>query len=446
MKNSIYLMTSDFLPFAMVIGLLSGCASAPEKGVFSITEEGLRQRTGLTLNSHLYLGQPTLPPGISLDRELSSDEAAAIALWNNPQFGADLAGLGLARGDLIDAGQLRNPRIDLLFPVGAKPFELLLNLPIEAIWERPSRVKSARLAYEQLATQLVQNATNTILEARIAHANLVLATRREHILENAAELRRRIAKITTHERVRTGQLTTAEGIATEVDSASADEMWVRAKHDTLLAQERLRLALGLMFSVNQLKVVYSGTQTFKIQTSDELVSKAWTTRADLKALELGVKAAAARAGWESMKIAQLSALMSTKDVSSSGRLSGPGFSAEIPIFNQNNGRRARAEAEVEVASMQYLALKQRIAFEVKESRELLLQAQEVLERTRKNVLPLVEKTVSLAERDYRRGAASYLFVLEQTRTLVDTQLREADFAAAVRRTEAQLSRAVGGEL
>jgi outer membrane protein TolC len=56
----------------------------------------------------------------------------------------------------------------------------------------------------------------------------------------------------------------------------------------------------------------------------------------------------------------------------------------------------------------------------------------------------VKKTVSLAEREYRRGAASYLFVLEQTRGLVDAQLREADFDAAVLRAEAQLKRAVGG--
>jgi outer membrane protein TolC len=133
-----------------------------------------------------------------------------------------------------------------------------------------------------------------------------------------------------------------------------------------------------------------------------------------------------------------------KEVGTNGVLSGPGVSAEIPIFHQNNGKRDRAEADVEMVSMQYLALKQKIVFEVREARELLIQAQEVLIRTRKNVLPLVKKTVSLAEREYRRGAASYLFVLEQTRGLVDAQLREADFDAAVLRAEAQLKRAVGG--
>lgn len=425
--------------------LAGGCTSSPSKGLSSITQDGVKKRTGFALNPGLYLGKQTLPPGISLNQELSSDEIAAIALWNNPQFGADLASLGLARGDLVDAGQLRNPRVDMLFPIGAKPFELLLNLPIEAIWERPARVEAATLVYEQLAHQLVQNALTTMQDARIAHANLMLAKKRETILEEAANLRKRIAKITARDRVKTGELTAAEGIVTEVDSVSAEELLVRSKHETILATERLRMVLGLMHSNDQLLIKpVDPLEGATPSTGEELVKKALETRPDLKALELGIQAAAKRAGWEATRISQLSLLLNSKGIGTYGILTGPGFSADVPIFHRNDGRRDRAEAEVEMISMQYLALKQRIIFEVRESREFLLQAREVLIRTRKNVLPLVEKTVALAEREYKRGAASYLFVLEQTRNLVDNQLREADFSAAVIRADAQLKRAVGG--
>ena len=211
----------------LVVLCLAGCAGAPPRGVSPLTEEGVRSRTGLSLNPELYQGKQRLPPGVTLEQELGADEAAAIALWNNPQFGADLASLGIARGDLIDAGQLRNPTVNVLFPLGSKPFEFLLNLPIEAIWERPARVDAATKAYEQLAQSLVQNALLVIQDARIAHANLALAIQREKILENTAALRKRIARMTAKERVHTGQLTQAEGIATEVESASAEELWVR---------------------------------------------------------------------------------------------------------------------------------------------------------------------------------------------------------------------------
>ncbi len=423
--------------------LFSGCATTG-KDFSPITRDGIKARTGITVQDAFASNQPGLPPGIHLDQPIKSDDAAMVALWNNPQFGADLATLGIAKGDLIDASQLRNPRMDVLSPLGFKPFELVLTLPIEAIWERPARVAAAEKTYEQLANSLIQNGMNAVQDAQISHANLVLAKKREEVLHKNSELRRRIAKINRDVRVKAGELTEVEGIATEVDSASSEELWVRAKHDTLLATERFRQSMGLMFYPGKLEAAYYSPSVSPPPPSEVLVEKALIARPDLRAAELAVLAAAKRADWEGTRITQLSLLLSSKGIGDRGILTGPGISLDLPIFHQNNGRRVRADAEVKVATLQYLALKQRVAFEVKESRELLIQAQEVLARTRNNVLPLVQKTVTLAEGQYRRGSAAYLFVLEQTRNLVDAQLRAADFEAAVARAEAQLRRAAGG--
>lgn len=434
-KTSAVLATFSFLFF-------SGCATTG-KDFSSVTRKGLETRTGIPIQDAFSSG-PHIPPNIHLEKPLSIDDAATIALWNNPQFGADLATLGIAKGDYIDAGQIRNPRVDILSPLGFKPFELLLTMPIEAIWERPSRVAAAERTYEQLANSLIQNGLTAVQDAQIAHTNLVLAKNREEILLKNVELRRRIAKINSDIRVRAGELTEVEGIATEVDSASSEELWVRAKHDTLLATERFRQAVGLMLNPAKLEVVAYIPSTSPPPEVDSLVEKAMIARPDLRAAELAVMAAAKRAEWEGKRITQLSLLLGSKGVGDHGILTGPGISLDIPIFHQNNGRRKRADSEVEVATLQYLALKQRVAFEVKESRELLIQAQEVLARTRNKVLPLVRKSVALAERQYRRGSAAYLFVLEQTRSLVDAQLRAADFEAAVVRAETVLRRASGG--
>lgn len=436
------------LKYAILAFFFISCASAPPKGISKITSDGIEERTGFKLpeGDESFQGKTNLPPGIDLDKKLTADDAAAIALWNNPQYGVDLSQLDISRGDLIDAGQLRNPRIDILSPVGHKPFELLLNLPLETLWERPARVEAAKKAYEQLAHNLIQNGLNTIQDANIAHANFVLAHKREMVLSRAVDLRMRISKINMNQRVRDGEVTEAEGISTEVDSASSQELYVRAKHDTYLARERFKLSLGLVFEATPIDVSLENLLKPLTLSTQELEQQAFAKRPDLKALELSIIAAAKRADWEKARIAQLSFLLSSKGIGNYGVLSGPGFSAEIPIFNQNNGRRARMDAEVEQSTRQYLALKQRIAFEVRESRELLLQAREVLERTQTKVLPLLEKTVKIAENQYKHRAASYLFVLEQTRSLVDAQLRIAEFEAAVIRAQAQLQRAIGGSL
>lgn len=437
------------MKFFVILILFYSCSSVPDKGISKITREGILNRTGVELPKDQTKRKDfsiQLPPGISLENDLSADDSAAIALWNNPQYSSDLSLLGISRGDLMDAGQLRNPRVDILTPVGHKPFELLLGLPLEVIWERPARVAAAEKAYEQLATGLIQNGLNTVLDAHFNYINLVQAKKREAILSQAVELRKRIAQINVNQRVRYGELTEAEGIATEVDSASSEELWVRARHDTYLALERYKLSLGLVFEKTPLKVSTLTEIISEIPSVEELEKKAFDQRPDLKALEIGILAAAKRADWEDARIAQLSFLLSSKGIGDYGILTGPGFSVEIPIFHQNNGRRERADAEVEWATRQFLTLKQRIAFEVRESRQLLVQAQEVLNRTNKNVLPLLEKTVKIAEKQYKTQTASYLFVLEQTRSLVDAQLRAVDFEAGVLRAQSQLKRAVGGRL
>jgi hypothetical protein len=130
--------------------LLGGCAPRrlPAPGT---TTTRTAERSGLPAPpDEQSTDKPSFPPGVTLDKPLSSDETAAIALWNNARLRVDMGALGIAKADLIDAGLLRNPRLDLLLPVGAKPFELLLNLPIETLIQRPKRIAASQAAYEQL--------------------------------------------------------------------------------------------------------------------------------------------------------------------------------------------------------------------------------------------------------------------------------------------------------
>jgi cobalt-zinc-cadmium efflux system outer membrane protein len=407
-----------------------------------ITSEGMKLRTGVSLPSN----GTRLPPGVAISERISADVASTIALWNNPQYSTDLANLQISYGDLVDAGQLRNPRLDILAPLGRKPFELLLNFPIEALWERPIRVEAATKAYEQLAHSLIQNGMMVVQDAKIAYANFALAKKREVILKRAVDLRSRIARINMNQRVKDGELTEAEGLSTEVDSASSEELWTRSRHETYISRERFKFVLGLVFESSNIDVEEINSVNLAITPLLTLEEDAFRMRPDLKALELGVHAAAARAGWEKKRLTQLSLLLSSKGIGNYGVLTGPGLSTDLPIFHQNNGLIQRREAEVEWALRQYATLKQRIAFEVREARELLVQAHEVLERTQKNVLPLLQRTVKIAERQYKNRSASYLYVLEQTRSLVDAELRVADFEASVVRAEAVLQRATGGKI
>ena len=84
-----------------------------------------------------------------------------------------------------------------------------------------------------------------------------------------------------------------------------------------------------------------------------------------------------------------------------------------------------------------------MAFEVAAARQQMLQAQEGLTRTREQVIAPLQRGAALAEDQYKKGDVAYLFVLEQTRALIDAELRVVDFEAAARRAQAQLERSIG---
>jgi cobalt-zinc-cadmium efflux system outer membrane protein len=179
---------------------------------------------------------------------------------------------------------------------------------------------------------------------------------------------------------------------------------------------------------------------------DALRDQAWSSRPDLRALEVGIQAAAERAKWERSRLFTLGALLSSKGFLNNGFLTGPGVSFDVPIFKTNAGLVARADAQVEQATRQYLALRQTVDLEVSQSRGLLLQAQDSLRDWREGVLPTASSAVDEAKRALDSGDASTLFVLETTRQLIDAQLREVDQEAAVRQAWAELDRSVGSKV
>jgi cobalt-zinc-cadmium efflux system outer membrane protein len=186
------------------------------------------------------------------------------------------------------------------------------------------------------------------------------------------------------------------------------------------------------------------------QTSDQalndLVKQALAARPDLRAAELAIEAAGKRAKWERSRIFSISALLDANAKGTEGFEMGPGVQAELPIFNRNKGGISRAEAEIDRAARQYIAVRHRIGLEVQESYRQVLQARETLESIRGRILPQIEQDISIAQKSYAAGDMAYLFVLETSRRLYDARLQDADASAALRRATAQLERAVGRKL
>ncbi len=413
-----------------------------------VVRDQIEQRTGRTLPEKAPPPRRafSLPPEVSLSDRLGADDAVAIALWNNSALETDLAAIGIAQADLLDAGLRRNPTVQSLLPVGAKPFEFLLNWPIEDLWQRKKRVLAAQQNLDAVAIGLVQNGSNLVRDVRLAHTDLWLAGQRSATFHESAALRARIATLTERRR-EAGDASGLDVSLAWADARSAGELAKRAIGDIEIASTRLRLLIGLRDDPRPLSASAKDTWPV-VATPTELVESAYSSRPDLRAAELVIEANAYRAKWQRSRVFNLvTPMLSVKEVGSPlSNRAGPGLQMEIPIFNRNQGQIARADAEVLQAAWRYATLRDRVENEVREALARLEQARNSLEQIRKELKPIVEQAIAQTGAAYRNGDASYLNVLETSRQRFDAILRELEAEAALARAYAELERSVGKKL
>jgi len=420
--------------------LLSACAHSPHNRAY--VSQSLTERTGHDLSAITKSEAFKLPEKISLADGLAADEAVAIALWNNAQFQADLTELGFARADLIEAGLLRNPMLSLLFPVGPKQLEAVLNLPIDLLWQRPKRVAAAKLDAERVAENLVQHGLDLAREVMVAHADLALADERKNLAEENARVQQEIANIAAA-RLRAGDISELEESVSRLETLRAQEISVRRTQEAENARARFTTILGFGVRDTTFTLAPAPQTELPSRPFAELTNAAFASRPDLRAAELNIEAAGKRLGWERAKIFALTGVLDANGAGKEGFEMGPGAQIELPLFNWNNGKTARAQAQMEQAARQYLAAKHRIALEVKAAHTDHLAAQQALALCREQWVPAATEAANRALKTYAAGEVSYLFVLEINRQLLDARLREAEASADLQRALARLKHSVG---
>lgn len=423
---------------------LCGCQTAPPAPDRTVVSAQLAKRAGHTLPCQTTPGQITLPPGASLADGLTEDEAVAVALWNNAAFQELLVDLGLARGDLIQAGLLPNPEFVYYWPMGEKPFKYLFDLPIEAIWLRPIRVKSAAREADRAADRLAQAGLDLMRDVRQAYADVALARERVRIAGEAVKLRGRVAEL-AEARLRAGDISPQEAATARIDSLQAEQDAARIAFDVPVLEERLRNLMGVGPYREPLALDPSPPPPSLTLDADALTREAITNRPDALAATEAAEAAAARLRFAKLGWVRLLGIADATSGQGSHVL-GPAARFTVPIFNRNQGGIARAEAELERAVRNRQTVENQIILDVQRAYLQYRQACAELDVLKTRVRPEVEAAIRRAQGAYQEGNVSIFIVLETTRQLLDNYLRESVLHGDLRRTWAELERSVGRRL
>lgn len=390
-------------------------------------------------------GEFQLPPCVTLDDGVSEDEAISVALANNATFRATLMQLGMAEGDVVQAGLLTNPSLQNFIPIGVKQWEWTLFVPLETFVLRPHRLAVARRDYERIANTLVQSGLDVVRNVRVAYADFALAIAQAKLADQTYQLRQTVSNITDR-RLQRGDISELDAMTAGVDALNALAAAGVAAQNVSIARARLANLMGLPASLEPITAdSLIAAPSIKLD-SEELISQAMASRPDLQAAEWAIASATQRTRLARLLFWRVDAMIDANSKGDQGYENGPGLRFDIPIFNRNQGGIIRANSEVMQARYNRDAIRDQIVLDVRTADSQLRQSMDNLRIVREQILPALREATAVAENAYEGGGTTYLMVLRTTTDLVNAQTQELTQMAATRRAFAELERSVGRKL
>ena len=429
------------------LALRCGCA-CPWYGERDRLGGLLADRSGLSVQLPVDARRDVvIPPDVDLSDGLSQAEAVRLGMQNNAQFHVLLTDLETFQAAVIEADQVANPQLMTLFPLGVKQWELALRLPIDALWLRSLRVSAANLQSRRVTERLVQDGLNVVRDIRVAYINHAAAQQQLEVARQGAKLRQAIAAV-AEARWRAGAISELDASAMRLDALASGQEIVERQGQVSLTRDRLRTAMGTISLAESFDQLQSSTATPPDQLElSTLVEVALAQRPDLGAIQIGVFAAQQVS--ELSRHNYLTVLGILPDLNGRGLKgleAGPGLQLNLPIFHQNQGAIARANASWLLAERQLVAARDSVRLEVGQAYTQLQQAQQALTFWQGKMVPVAEKSVGSARRALQEDAVSLLIVLEATRQLQNARQRKVAAWANVQRSIAELERSIGGKL
>lgn len=386
-----------------------------------------------------------IPPRVSLEDGVTLEEAVSVALWNNAGFQEALAGLGLSQAEVIQANKLQNPEFWGIAPLGSSHLEYALRFPLEAIWLRPQRVASAKRKLEQAVKELIQTGLTLVRDVKVAFADVLLAEQRLAMTGKQAEILRQIAQI-NESRWQAGEISELDAGASKIEMLQVEQQIQQLTHEVALVRKQFRVLIGLGFEDASVQLQGPSTLSTTNRSDEALLTDALASRPDLRAAELGVEAAGVRAGLARKEIFYLFGIYRADQTSTEPYSSRPGLRFNLPIFDQNQGGIARAQAMFEMAVRRYVTLRDQIALEVNQAYTRWRQNRTSLENWRQRVLPAHRTATLQAQKALEAGDATPLIPLTAQRNWIQAQMREIELVANLRRAIADLELAIGHSL
>lgn len=434
--------------------LLAGCATARSGDDIADVQASLQSRGG----PDLHLRERDADERVAdttrqlLSQPLTPTSVIDVAMLNNPSLRVQLADLGVARADLIDAGLLENPMFDgkLRFGEGGSGtiVEVALVQDFISIFQIPLRKRLAR-------TELARAKADAADAVLVLQRDVLNAYADVQAAQQMLELRQTVAQATEASLDAATRLREAGNIPALTVSNEA------AAHEAALLevqQAELHLAGMRAMLVQQLGVADAGESIVIDEKLAEpapaavdaaaLEQLAMTNRFDIRAAALARQSAEqALAGTRRFRGFGKAEAGGGADRELDGEWSfGPNLALPLPIFNHGQGTIARGKAQVAVAKYQQASVELQARTEVRTAATKLNGAQKRVAQFRDRLLPLRQEIVEQTQAQYNAMQIGIFDLLRARQEQISTGADYLDALNNYWHDRAELQRAVGGAL
>jgi cobalt-zinc-cadmium efflux system outer membrane protein len=423
---------TNLLGVACVL-LFASCASVPRDAGFpevqKVVEERTKQRVIVTAPS--ALDDPSVAS--MLRDELTADRAVEIAMANSPRLQVELAQLGIARAELIEANTIANPlfEAELRFPGDPyRPYELRLAQTLVDLIRLPRRRALGRAAFDIAQLEVSSSVLRFGADVRNSYYDAVAASQHLTAATTIVDAARAAADVAIRQH-------DAQNI-TDLDLENEQALYEQARLDhsraerqLLVARERLAREMGLRDRSLALRIPAAFPELNAAEPDQsQLEAIAASQRLDLAIARRHLELAKAK-----IPLARLAAIGEiTADVHyerepDGSRTIGPGIEFPIPIFDNGRAARTRAEAEYLRAQHAVNTIAAESSSQLRAASITLTEARARVEYYRDVVLPRRRRIVELTKLEHNAMLAG-VFQLLQARQ--NEAQAERDFIDAQR--------------
>jgi cobalt-zinc-cadmium efflux system outer membrane protein len=373
---------------------------------------------------------PPAPTSIPAARSITISDAVSIFLQQNLQLVAARYDIDTAEAEKLTARLRPNPQLNISTSdiplkftgplIKEQTYDYGVSQTVELGGKRSKRIAAAdanvdlaRGIFQTVVWQLTNDLKRKFYTALLAESLLKLAQENQKTFAETLKQ--------TTELYKAGEISGLELKRLEVEKLKFDTDVANSQRDYEVAVRDLRVTLGGDYQAMDIDV--AGTLDYQPYdfSPDELRADALAARPDLKAAQLGERAASASIRLQNaLRIPDLTFGAGVEHIPLGTSTFNVGVGITLPLFDRNQGERAKALIDRRRAQTQQQLLTNQVSGDVDKALVAFEIQKQRVELYRAGVLTKVDEIQTLTEFALKAGESSTLDLLDAIRTRRDT--------------------------